>query len=389
MKTCFFNAIIYPEASKTKKVEGKQVIKLSENIKNYRQQKCMTQSQLAVVFSVSEQAVSRWENGNSYPDIALLPAIADYFGITIDELMGMECYKDDREIEEIIERVRENERKGLISECIDILKDAARKYPTSYESLNYLVTMLNFENCEDETKRRANSEKAIEISDRILNECNDKDICDFIYNEKITALQNLGRVDEAVKMALNLPTIWETSNNRLQYLLTGADRKVHLKNCVIQFAQALYCAIENLSDLSFQDESLTIRDRINIAKRGLEVLDLCYEGNYGGDNRLMARMNRYIAAMEALEGNIEDTLVHLEKAAEHAMAFDTLPDEVSLTSTLLKGNTYKKSTYLKNYSWTECKELCDRLPQERYDFVRETERFKAIERKIAEYVVTM
>lgn len=365
------------------------MIKLSENIKNYRQQKCMTQSQLAVVFSVSEQAVSRWENGNSYPDIALLPAIADYFGITIDELMGMECYKDDREIEEIIERVRENERKGLISECIDILKDAARKYPTSYEILNYLVTMLNFENCEDETKQRANSEKAIEISDRILNECNDKDICDFIYNEKITALQNLGRVDEAVKMALNLPTIWETSNNRLQYLLTGADRKEHLKNCVIQFAQALYCTIENLSDLSFQDESLTIRDRINIAKRGLEVLDLCYEGNYGGDNRLMARMNRYIAAMEALEGNIEDTLVHLEKAAEHAMAFDTLPDEVSLTSTLLKGNTYKKSTYLKNYSWTECKELCDRLPQERYDFVRETERFKAIERKIAEYVDAM
>ena len=45
----------------------------------------MTQSQLADVFNVSEQAISRWENGNTYPDITLLPAIADYFHVTIDE----------------------------------------------------------------------------------------------------------------------------------------------------------------------------------------------------------------------------------------------------------------------------------------------------------------
>ena len=69
------------------------MIKLGENIKKYRHRKKMTQSQLASVFDVSEQAVSRWENGNTYPDITLLPALADYFGITIDELMGMENYK--------------------------------------------------------------------------------------------------------------------------------------------------------------------------------------------------------------------------------------------------------------------------------------------------------
>lgn len=57
----------------------------------------MTQSQLADVFNVSEQAVSRWENGNTYPDTELLPAIADFFGITIDELMGMESYNPVRD----------------------------------------------------------------------------------------------------------------------------------------------------------------------------------------------------------------------------------------------------------------------------------------------------
>ena len=73
------------------------MIKLSENIKKNRLSKGMTQSQLALVFDVSEQAISRWEKGNTYPDITLLPAIADYFGLTLDELMGMENYKDEKE----------------------------------------------------------------------------------------------------------------------------------------------------------------------------------------------------------------------------------------------------------------------------------------------------
>ena len=84
------------------------MIKLNENIKKYRQKKDMTQSQLATVFGVSEQAVSRWENGNTYPDITLLPAIADYFDISLDELMGMENYKDEKETEKIIAMVKEN-----------------------------------------------------------------------------------------------------------------------------------------------------------------------------------------------------------------------------------------------------------------------------------------
>ena len=74
------------------------MIRLSENIKRFRLMRQMTQTQLAEVFNVSEQAVSRWENGNTYPDITLLPAIADYFGISIDELMGMETYKDEKTI---------------------------------------------------------------------------------------------------------------------------------------------------------------------------------------------------------------------------------------------------------------------------------------------------
>lgn len=61
---------------------------IGRKIQTLRRNKNMTQGQLAEVLSVSAQSVSKWENGLSVPDISLLPIIARYFGITMDELFG-------------------------------------------------------------------------------------------------------------------------------------------------------------------------------------------------------------------------------------------------------------------------------------------------------------
>ena len=61
-------------------------MKLSENIKKFRLERNLTQERLAAMLGVSAQAVSKWENNNSLPDITLLPAIADLFETTIDAL---------------------------------------------------------------------------------------------------------------------------------------------------------------------------------------------------------------------------------------------------------------------------------------------------------------
>ena len=66
------------------------MIKLSENIANLRKEKSITQEQLASALNVTNQAVSKWESGKCYPDIELLPNIADFFGVSIDELIGKE-----------------------------------------------------------------------------------------------------------------------------------------------------------------------------------------------------------------------------------------------------------------------------------------------------------
>ncbi|MBO6053693.1 MAG: helix-turn-helix domain-containing protein [Clostridia bacterium] len=65
-------------------------MKLNENIAALRKEKGLTQEELAQVFGVTNQAVSKWESAQSCPDVALLPEIAAYFGVSVDALMGAE-----------------------------------------------------------------------------------------------------------------------------------------------------------------------------------------------------------------------------------------------------------------------------------------------------------
>ncbi len=63
-------------------------LKIAETIRRLRRDHGMTQNELADRLGVSYQAVSRWENESSYPDIELLPSIAALFGVTVDYLLG-------------------------------------------------------------------------------------------------------------------------------------------------------------------------------------------------------------------------------------------------------------------------------------------------------------
>ena len=66
---------------------------INENIKFYRKEKGFTQEQLANALGVTNQSVSKWESGQCCPDIQLLPAIAELFEVSVDELLGCNCAK--------------------------------------------------------------------------------------------------------------------------------------------------------------------------------------------------------------------------------------------------------------------------------------------------------
>ena len=65
-------------------------INLGDKLRDLRKEKNVSQEKLAQYLNVSFQAVSKWENSNTYPDISLLPDIARFFGITVDELLQAE-----------------------------------------------------------------------------------------------------------------------------------------------------------------------------------------------------------------------------------------------------------------------------------------------------------
>lgn len=71
-------------------------IDLSEKLKILRKEKNISQEKLAQYLQVSFQAVNKWENGQTYPDLSLLPDIARFFGITIDELLQVEQIDEEK-----------------------------------------------------------------------------------------------------------------------------------------------------------------------------------------------------------------------------------------------------------------------------------------------------
>ena len=62
-------------------------INIAKVLVNKRKEKGITQNELANYIGVSKASVSKWETGQSYPDVTFLPQLAAYFNISIDELI--------------------------------------------------------------------------------------------------------------------------------------------------------------------------------------------------------------------------------------------------------------------------------------------------------------
>ncbi len=117
-------------------------ILLSENIKKFRTLNKITQEQLAEILGVSPQAVSRWENGSAYPDITLLPVIAEYFGVTADTLLGTDTAHLKERISALLSKNEQLNHLGQLDESIELLKNGLREYPLSAEIAYQLALSL-------------------------------------------------------------------------------------------------------------------------------------------------------------------------------------------------------------------------------------------------------
>ncbi|MBQ8642364.1 MAG: helix-turn-helix domain-containing protein [Clostridia bacterium] len=140
---------------------------IGRNIYELRKQKGLTQAQLAEKMGVTEQAVSKWENEISTPDVSLFPVLANFFGVSIDRLYGFHLDSYDREVEKIC---RESDAAGDTYREIEILTKGLEKYPNSEElkiNLAFSLSMVN-RISEDEKEKREAVDKAVRLCEEVI-----------------------------------------------------------------------------------------------------------------------------------------------------------------------------------------------------------------------------
>lgn len=102
-------------------------LNFAENLKRLRKEKNVTQEKFSEVLGVTAQSVSRWELSVCYPDIEMLPAIANYFGVTVDELLSNDPHSQEKDLKVFNNTL--DKLSDKTTECIDFVTEYCRKYP--------------------------------------------------------------------------------------------------------------------------------------------------------------------------------------------------------------------------------------------------------------------
>lgn len=139
-------------------------LSIGKVISELRKKSGITQEQLADAVGVSVPAVSKWETGNSYPDITLLMPIARYLGVTVDDLFHYQSEISKEKEEEIIrECTLSFEKDGFetgSSRCNDYLNEYPNNFRLKYELAGLLPWYAAKSGADEKTVRKANERAA-------------------------------------------------------------------------------------------------------------------------------------------------------------------------------------------------------------------------------------
>ena len=117
-------------------------ITLSENLRKMRRDKNLTQEELAGYLGISFQAVSKWERNEGYPDISMLPVIANFFGITVDTLIGNDVITHEESILAYCAEYERFNRNGDMDSAVAIAEKAYRDYPYDWHIIDIYCRSL-------------------------------------------------------------------------------------------------------------------------------------------------------------------------------------------------------------------------------------------------------
>ena len=275
------------------------IIYFSEKFKNLRKTRALTQEQVADMFHVSPQAVSRWETGTTYPDIELLPSMADFFKVTIEDLLGVDIAKKETRIEEIIKKMcnaieRQNTDENAIDDEIEIVRNGLQEFPNNLYLLDRLagsfwnkICVCKRDGKENDMKKYA--EEAIKIFEKLINESNNYTTMPIFENKygcnyervRYGAIQGLsytyhviGETDRAIEWAKKLPNIDCTDQMVLSRILQdekSEKRAEQIKWNIFTYSAALKAELDFFSKCEHNDTNIT--DKLSRFKEAVEEIN--------------------------------------------------------------------------------------------------------------------
>ncbi len=244
-------------------------LNLSNNITQLRHQRKLTQEELADFMGVTKASVSKWENAQSMPDILLLPQLASFFDVTIDELLGYEAQLSGEQIRRHYAQLTRDFAVLPFQEALEKTRALAHRYYSCYPFLLQLVILYwNHSMLAEGEAGRQILQEAVLWCDRILENCGDVGICDDALALKAGLYVQLGQPLEAIDLLepLSDPSRISCQNSAMliqAYQMAGEIQKAKSYAQVEQ-----YLEVVNLVGDGIQILSLYAKD----AKRSQETI---------------------------------------------------------------------------------------------------------------------
>jgi len=331
----------------------------SEKFKSLRQTKNLTQEQIADIFNVSPQSVSRWETGANYPDIELLPHLAIFFKVTVDELLGTQEILGEEKAKEYVKDIRNLLNSGKVYDAIELARKAVKEYPVN-DSLQFLLFEALCTVCSD--KMPEFEENIAKFKDEIL-KIGERVKWKF---DIIRQLSKWGMKEEAKKLVYTLPdNAYETQDMTMRFVLEGEELINDFRLRIVRFAIMLSDFISGYANAA----DLDILQKIECRKAVLliESLPSKVAGSTWVDTAARAHQNIDVAELYCEAVDIENALDYVEKGTQDAMQHIEI-----IYKTNKDGSNYLPRTTKRNLPWVLWE---DHLLKPQFDIIRNEERF--------------
>ena len=313
-------------------------LNLGMKIRQLRHRDGRTQEMLADALGITSQAVSRWESGGSYPDMEMIPSIANYFGITIDELFG---YQNDREqkILAILEKTKSGFRStggflGVetpeLQDCLKLLREANQEFPGEPRILLRLADTLFFLGWDQ--KEAPYCQEALTIYERLYKENLSSEQHEAVIFNLVMLYQRLGYFEKAKGLAEEQTSIHLCREVLLAKTTTGEEQASYRGELILVLLDELNAVLSN---------SLLRNSKLYASEYCKEVLYalislyeiICKDGRCGTAHTNLRYLYFTLANLEANEEHMEKALICFDKGFEHYKAYCNICNTVDYTYT--------------------------------------------------------